>query len=356
MKSGQTERFGGGSRLVSACSRSPLFALPLFGFILGAEVLSADSSITICTQNLNNFGLPALERLREKRSREEREVKRGELVARFIEANCDLIALQEIISRDPEEGEEALSKLIAKSPLGSYLAYTGESQDPLSRVGFLVNPQVAKVIKTHSYADRELPKLSAYQRPRLFSRGPFEIELELVSGERKGSKLRLITFHFKSKYGSASDPVGRGWETYRMEIAEKLREIALSRVEEQAIPTLLLGDRNSTPDSASAKILTGILELQDFQELSGCMVSKGGIPYCPMSRAKRTASFTSVFDVVAQRVYKGSHNYRGKYHWIDDILYYRGGSRASFTSTRLVSAGAKASDHALLATTIKFNE
>jgi len=163
------------------------------------------------------------------------------------------------------------------------------------------------------------------QKPRLFSRGPLEIQLRVKSRERSPSKIvALVNFHFKSKHGASRDPAKLEWETYRMEMAEGLRRVVINRHEQgfNSGETILvvLGDRNSHFDAASAKILEGILTLNHFRGEGVCRLSKRGVPLCQAGRALPQRLFSVLLTDPEAKLLSGTFSFENTYSWLDDIL------------------------------------
>lgn len=285
--------------------------------------------LIICSQNLENYGfLNSVKRRVAKATAESLEYKSIDLVKRFLKRKCDVIAVQEIVAKNQAIGKQVLEKLAQLLKMQTNRIFdvrVGQSNDKNLRTGFLVARDRATVLGMLSYARVELPKLSEEQKPRLFSRGPLELQLN-VKG-RKGSYSKVVTIinmHFKSKRSTRYDPAGLEWETFRMEMAEALRRVILNRHEHSFTSgeTLLvvLGDRNSHFDSASAKILEGVITLRHFQEPGICRLSKRGVPLCQGGNALPQRLFSVLTLDKETRLQPGTYSYKGVYSWLDDIL------------------------------------
>ncbi len=298
----------------------------LFFVIFNVHILSATSQVTVCTQNLHNYGLYSATKGRQaKINREDFVFKEKSLIKRFSDVDCDIIAFQELLGND-KSSKEAIKNLSdnLKSYTGkSFDYYIGRSNDKFSRVGFLVAKNKVKVLNTFSYSKRELPKLLKEERPRYFTRGPFEINLEVKKVDEKFVTLTIITFHFKSQSGGYKDPAKLNWEILRMQSAEGLRQIAEEKVKNNDSKKenilILLGDRNSNFTSSSSKILDGTYLLSDFSK-SFCMVSKKGIPICK-EKIEKVPKFISVLTNDPEALMgQGSYIYKKQYSWLDEIL------------------------------------
>jgi len=323
------------------------------------------TELTVCSQNLYNYGSLADVRTRVPTiTPRSLAIQEAALVRRFLDVGCDVIAVQEILARNPhfaQENLQRLANLLQERTNRPFEALAGPSNDQRAHLGFIVARDRAQISNTISYARVELPKLSEEQRPRLFVRGPYEVQLEVRNRNGEGSRrVVLVNFHFKSQLNFPPDPAALQWETYRMEMAEALRRIVFNRHEsafaDGGTILLLLGDRNSHFDSASARILEGTLSLQHFQEEAPCRLSQRGAPLC----AKGTAMPPRLFSVLLQdpqtRHFPGTYRYGTTYSWLDDILMptpslrfarrdrYREGEYA----TGIIYEPAEASDHALV--------
>jgi hypothetical protein len=284
--------------------------------------------LTICSQNLNNFGTQKLTMARMSIDAEAFAEKEKAIVDRIFKAKCDVIALQEVLSRTEEEGREALGELEKNLALKTgrhFSIEVGSSNDASIRNGFLIAKDRAEVLNTLSYSRVELPKISEKQKPRLFLRSPLEIQITAKSLEEgKPKTITLINFHAKSKSGSAKDPTELEWETYRMEMSEAIRRIIEVRHHESLISgenlLVVLGDRNANFDMASAKIMDGSLRLSDFKADSFCRLSKRGVPICKAG-AQSTQFLFSVFTSDPQlKSFPGTFIFEKVYSWLDDIL------------------------------------
>ncbi len=353
---------------------SLLFVIMLPTMGLGQErsnVLDAEldfrgpPELVVCSQNLENYGSYFDSKARTPNlSMESFRQKEEALVQRFAKTRCDVIAVQELVGRTEESAESALHTLaesLRKVTNRLFDVRVGASNDPVLHNGFLVARDRAEVVTTVSYVKAELPKISPEQKPRLFSRGPLEVQLEVKPrGDSIAKTVSLVTFHFKSHAGSKGDPTGLQWEPYRIEMAEALRRIVENRHSRSLASgeTLLvvLGDRNSHFDTASAKILEGALSLALFSESGSCRLSKRGLPLCK-SGVRLPQKLFSVLTLDPQtRLQPGTLIYEKKFYWLDDILL--AGESLPFARREPLSGDSyasgvvykpeKASDHALV--------
>lgn len=283
----------------------------------------------VCSQNLHNYGSLNDVRVRiPDINSEQLEQKELALVSRFNEVGCDLIAVQEVLGGSIDEAEAALvrlAQLLRRRTNRIFRVYVGESNDRFSRLGFLVAADRADVLGTLSYSRVELPKLIEGERPRMFSRGPFELQLRVKA--LAGSYVKLltaVTFHFKSQRGAATDPAALDWESYRMQMAEAVRRIVEERhrqaLESGEVLLVLTGDRNSNFDTASARILEGTLQLDSFRGDGDCRLSKRGVPLCRPDISKPQRYFSVLTTDPDVRSTLGTYLYKRVYSWLDDIL------------------------------------
>ena len=286
--------------------------------------------LTICSQNLENYGVFAEAAARTPGfTQSDLERKEQALGTRFARANCDVIAVQELLGKTKESAEAGALQLarVAQKYTGRvFETRVGETNDQVSREAYLVARDRAEILSTLSYARVELPKIAEdKQKPRLFSRGPLEIQLRVKGLEESRERIvTLIDLHFKSKAGSSKDPTQLEWETYRMEQAEALRRIIEERhaqaLESAAAPLIVVGDRNADFQLASAKILTGNLTLAAFQGTAACRLGKQGTPLCQAGVAKPQILFSVLTSDPQTKLLPGTFSYKKEFSWIDDIL------------------------------------
>lgn len=383
------------SSLFFCCALAFVAAGRLGGAAIGPSVVAAQTrsgtfesspdprgkpELVVCSQNLDNYGLPALTQNRENISAAEFQAKEQALVQRFATAGCDVIAVQEVLGKNEEEalqGLRGLARALRTRQNRIYEAYVGATNDKTLRNGFLVASDRATVAATMSYANIELPKISPKQKPRFFSRGPFEIQLlvkpthdvaagkgadkaAVAGGGAETRNVVLVNFHFKSKSGKVGDPTGLEWETYRMEMSEGLRRVVEARHRRSftrgEVPLILLGDRNSNFDLASAKILDGTLTLRSFQTKGGCRMSKRGVPLCQAQSGLPRVLFSVLTDDPQTKLLPGTFRYEDVYSWIDEILMPAESLRTAWArydiagnyDSGVVYEPRAASDHALV--------
>jgi hypothetical protein len=285
--------------------------------------------LVVCSQNLKMFGtLEAMKQKVANYSPRERDIKIDELVDRFAAAGCDIIAVQEVLGRTTEIAEAALNDLaqnLQRRTNRFYEVRVGPGAEGGLALGFLAAKDRVNIVSTLSYARVELPKISPKEKPRLFSRTPLELQATVYSREGNVPKtVTLVNFHFKSKRGGAADPTGLEWETYRMEMAEALRRIVELRHKNSFASgetiLMLLGDRNSNFDVASARILEGSISLANFRANGGCRLTKRGLPICRADTSLPKRLFSVLTTSRSVLSLPGTFEYKGEYSWLDDIL------------------------------------
>lgn len=340
---------------IKAQSRTTLNPIP--------EAIENEPQITVCSQNLESYGTFTETRIRLGNiSQYEYEDKEKALVDRFSNVDCDIIALQEILGKTDQKASEALNRLIKvlnKKTGRVFKSISFGGPDPALRVGYLYALDKVEMLGSTSYGKIELPRISINQKPRNFSRGPLEVQFRTKAGENK-KILTLINIHFKSKRGGAEDPAQLDWETHRMEMAEALRRIVEERhkgaLQSAESILMVLGDRNSNFDVASAKILEGVLTLNDFQREGACRLNKTGAPLCRAQVSKAADLFSVLLTDPETKLIPGTFLYKKNYSWLDDILMPSPSLRyaqlkpdvANNYDTGVVFKPEEASDHAMV--------
>jgi Holliday junction resolvasome RuvABC endonuclease subunit len=340
-----------------------------------AVALTTPNKVTLCSQNLAQYGtFQSLQRKTPSLSKTEYEAKENGLIKRFSTVDCDIIAVQEIIARSESEAEELLGQFSEKMRRFSgrkfkVLASTG--LDPSSHTGFIIAESRAEVMNAVSYATVELPKLNPKQKPRFFLRAPLEVQLKLKNSSedappQPAKLMTLINIHFKSKRGAQDDPAALEWETVRMEMAEAVRRIIEKRhantVRSADEIMVVLGDRNSEPDSASARILEGRVTLSQFREQGSCRLSKRGVPLCKTDSAKDPLLLSILTTDPQTKYLPGTFHYKKDVYWLDDILLtlpslrfaWKEFDKAGDFDSGIVQGYKEASDHAMVYAILKY--
>ncbi len=322
--------------------------------------------LVLCSQNLNNLGDFALtkRRLDTSMTLGTFNAKIAGLAKRMITGECDVVAVQELLGANEAEATENLTRIAKVLHFHTGRVFdviVGKTNDPVSRVGYLMATDRVEMLAQVSYNRVELPKILPKERPRFFLRGPLELQLS-VRG-RNGSKSKIVTvvnFHLKSKGGRERDPAELEWETYRMQMAEAIRRIVESR-HERAFGSgetllVLLGDRNSNFDSAANDILSGTLTLDDFKLKGGCRLSKRGVAFCQKEKHRPLRLFSLLQSDPQTKTLTGTFHLRNVYSWLDDILVSQETMRFAWENYAIegdytsfvINEPADVSDHALI--------
>lgn len=321
----------------------------------------APEQLTICSQNLANYGLPeeVARRVTSKKG-VSLELREKLLVERFRRAGCQIIAVQEVVGQTAKAARAGLERLATQLSLATtrrFVPFLGEANSGDVRVGFLVSTEQLIVERAVSYAGALLPQLERGERFQRLSRGPLVVQVRW--GKRR---ITLVAIHLKSKYGGGRDPSRLQFELLRMQMAEHIRLLAEAHFASELIGDhewfIVLGDRNSRPESASNRILRGDASLSDFRSTGGCIVSKGGESICAGEPHPREPRFDSVLvRRFIEGEAKGTYQFRERFEWIDDILINRWALRPAIQQgetprTQVVWEPKGASDHALVAVTL----
>lgn len=296
------------------------------------------AELKICSQNLNRF----MDSSRKRASEKDRFIMES-FLERVSKQSCDVLALQEVSGRSTKEASrvlKALREYLQKETAREYRYYVSKSNDSYIRNAYLVAKGVGKVVETKSFSDYSLRPLSKYGRERYFSRGPFMLHLRVpTKGIDEEKDLLIFNLHFKSKRDSWKDPGKVKFEDLRMEMAEGLREIAMrEKIGFSNEPiVVILGDRNSSINSASANILYGKYRLDDFREL--CALNEDSSAKCKKNFDGHKKVLTSIFYPRGGELEEGksSYKYRKKFFLYDDIVvssedlgFFKGGFEGGY--------------------------
>ncbi len=309
---------------------------------------SNSQKLTICSQNLNNFGYFS----NKDRYFGRKEVflkQKTSLVKRLLDSKCDIVAVQEVLGNSIFNAKKSLSLLTEEITDKSGRLFDfkiGEVNDRRRFLGFMYAVDKFKYKKDNSYFRTYLPKREKLDPSAGFSRGPFRLDLE---HRQTGKDFTFITFHFKSKSSkSGIDYSGYSWELPRMRMAQGLNNI-LDKLQNELQNTqiIVLGDRNSEHFSASAKILQGELNLNEFKSNGGCHLKKSGKFDCKL---KSEAHYESLLERSNKKI--ATYYYKNKPEWIDDIFVPKNSIEklrgVEFSSSGVSFKNKNASDHGLL--------
>lgn len=286
--------------------------------LLLPTVARADGRIRICSQNLHRYG-----EVSPRKRGESREQQRAFLVRRFLDAECDVVAVQEVVGSSRSEAQCTLEEIAtawSRAIDRPVRAIVGESRDEYIRNGFLLAEGRARLLETKSYLDAPLPRLQPLGPVGRFLRPPLALVLELPNGQR----VMPMNIHFKSKSRGYLDPSGTNYENVRMEMAEGVRAILAEEERRRPAGTLfvVLGDRNSDLSSAASAVLSGSRTLEDFRR-GDCSVSDDLTPQCSGS-ALRPARLVGLFEARSREFPgeypRGSYRYKGREELLDEIF------------------------------------
>lgn len=275
--------------------------------------------LVVCSQNLFRFSDKDAKRSNKLR----REKQKKFLITRMKDAACDVVALQELMGGGQTEALEVaveLADALGKRSGRKYRAFAGRSKNKYSTNGFLVAEDAGTVEDVQSHWRQRLPKLQPRGPSATFTRGPLSIVLKRPSG----SKVVLVSFHFKSRHQSWKDHTRTDFESIRMQEAAGLRSIirSLRREYGREVEVIALGDRNSGADSAAADILRGSRMLSDFDSPRKCRLSPEETAECD-ALPEKPSDLVDLFALRQtehpRKYTKGSFRYRGKESVFDDI-------------------------------------
>jgi len=243
------------------------------------------------------------------------------LIDRILHAKCDVVAVQEVYGRSKSEGAKSLSaftEALSDAAREDFTSVVGDAEYDEIRNGFIIRVRAGRILKVESPAERNLPKLVPFGRSHRATRQPLGLALDVSETARH---LVLVNIHFKSKVRGFKDPTGYEFEILRMESSEQARTFATGLARSLRAPavTMILGDRNAPPESASDSILSGELALEDFQAGGGCVLDGPDRSDC-RRKPLRVPDFVPLFPANQRG---GSEKYRGREQWIDGIYLDR---------------------------------
>lgn len=263
------------------------------------------------------------------------ESKLSYLKQRILEVDPDVIALQEIGSRSPDD-TQSLDDLQAHLQNYPYKALSSNPDRRLIRVGFLSK---LDILQTDDFADfpagelSQVPDWSSKPPVTQMGRGGLRIEIELSSGLR----IRLINLHLKSKLitylpTARANPrfqprdenersIGQGLALLRRTAEAVTVRVYLNSLmqPDDTTETIVLGDLNDEPRAATTQLLLGPedadittddkLDIVRLYNLVDSIPRRGD-----ESNDKRFLSSKERF----------SRIYKGRYELIDHILVSKG--------------------------------
>lgn len=357
--------------------------------------------VTICTQNLWNYGVAEdVQRLRRsetslRKVRSDLERQERGLLARLEE--CDVVALQEIVGdREASAGRalDRLARLLAERTGHRYETRLADTGDVI-RNGFLVRTDGAWVIEgfAGNHSGDRLPALRGFPRVA-WDRGPAEIVLEMRAGradraagsaERAGEgerpaeaapggtdergaalappvRLRVIDAHLKSKIEKewAPDRHRERWERVRVIQARALLDLARRRLTENPDElVLVVGDLNSGRGSAARAVLSGRIDPASLLTPRDCIDPEGAVA-CDLPRGP--AVLTDLAENDPDLRGRGSYRFDGREELIDGIFASEGAARlarapgaaAGDYDVKLQGRIGEGSDHKMILVRLRF--
>lgn len=345
------------------------------------------SAVRVCSQNLNRYG---------KSHGKKHKDQESDLVERVIKARCDVLGVQELYGESKKQATRTLVRFIRaleKRSGREYDLFVGESQDPEIRNAVIYDVRIGKLLWAKSYGRELLPKLQPLGPNRRHLRAPVGLALqvrltktnqdsagyydknrqievaELSSNQQTGQiTLLIINYHFKSKVRSDLDPTQTQYESERLASAAHVHYLMAQEIaatsQDKPLIALMLGDRNSGPQSASAGVLRGRPEFNNFLYRGGCEIDESLRPSCPAGVA--TSSKTRFIDLLDwhnqlnphRELY--SYRFRSEEEIIDEILVWERSSRylVGPSGPRVQTTGnyRQGSDHRLVWAEIRLPE
>ncbi|MDD2943421.1 MAG: hypothetical protein PHC51_10705 [bacterium] len=326
------------------------------------QILKPVRELTICSQNLHRYGDAGSKGAKRKKQREY-------LTGRFVEAECDLVALQEVIGKTIRQSQSILDELVKNLNQRSgrrFVALTGPSNDESIRNAWLVDENKTKPIAMLSLKQDLLPKLQKNMPPAYYSRGPLllRIEVPIVNGSKK---LALINFHLKSKANSWKDPFKSQFEHLRLQMAAGLYNSAsqITKSEPQTM-VILAGDRNTTQKSPSHIVLSGKRPISDFSSSGYCRITNQAESTClaqpPGLKQNSTKDRPLFMGAIQSQFTKeinsgdlGSYRFRGRYELIDEIYLPSDSLTPKQVKSGFAGKIGEGSDHLLVWTRLRLN-
>ena len=357
---------------------------------------AAADEVTVCTQNLWNYGLPEV--VQKLRRRADRIASIRASLARQEQAlaarlsGCDIIAFQELLGEDDHQARAALDRLGAVLEERTGHLYRGRMADTrdVIRNGFLLRTDAAltEVSFDGRHSSDRLPSIPAFPQVS-WDRGPAELVVELrqnvpvrgrddrgVPGAHKAQstreaerapvaarlRLRVVTAHLKSKSAreGSDDPDGEHWERRRVVQAGAILDLARRRQRERPAELLfVVGDINCDRGSAARAVLTGEIDPATLLSPHDCIGSEGQVE-CELPHRSRV--LLDLADRDPDLRGRGSYRFGGREELIDGIfaspraasLARKPGAAPDDYDVELAGRLYEGSDHRLLRVTLRY--
>ena len=357
----------------------------------GALCPAGAADVTVCTENLFNYGIPEdVQRIRypertlqQVRGRILRQEKA--LVTRM--AACDIVAVQEVVGDEQQRALSALDRLgrlLSQSTGRRYSAFVADSSDVI-RNGFLLRSDgdLSEAQFDGAHTSDPLPRIPRFGEVH-WKRGPAELVVELRQEElrqeagsprgsdapRKGRRggdapkssavtLRVISAHLKSKREAGSpDPKHEKWERIRVVEASGLLGLATRQMQEQPEELLLVaGDMNNDRGSPTQEALSGEIDPASLLSPRDCIDEEARLA-CDLPR--RAPHLINLLDRAPDLRGKGSYRFNRHEELIDVIfaspqtarIARKPGGAAEDYDVGLIGRFGSGSDHLLARVTL----
>lgn len=268
----------------------------------------------VCSQNLYRYG--EKHSIKSPKGKKQRDF----LVSRISEANCSVVAFQELVGKNKYQAEQtlvSLSEELKKATNKDYQLFLANSNDRLIRNAFLVTSSDFIIEKVENWSHNILPNLDFRGSPKTHARGPLFLQLKPKSASNKN--IIIVTEHFKSKTRAWKDPTNTQFEFLRAAAAADIKNQLLELKSNNAIE-IFLGDRNSGPSSASAQVLSGRLHFDDFKRGGACRITEFGSPLCH-KEVNRRPDFIPIIETLGSKLRKEIYTYKARKPTIIDEVY-----------------------------------
>lgn len=256
----------------------------ILGFC-SSSTFAADRVVTICTQNLFRLG----EKDNIKSPQFEKQM--AYLIGRIKSADCDFVGLQEVAGKNIRESEKIIATFtsnVSRQLNKDFEYILSKSNDNFIRNGALVSKDNFYIEHVENWNHNVLPKLDIRSAPWSYSRGPLVIKLKLKNSEDRDAikELYIVNDHLKSKSRGWKDNTNTNYEFARLLSAAGIKE-SMNSIKSSSMIEVFLGDRNSGESSATAQLLQGRLDLDNFRRGGSCEVSTEGSALCPQNAYKK---------------------------------------------------------------------
>ena len=329
---------------------SSIFNLLFCGLCLfiGVQNVAADgNTFKVCSQNIYRLG--------EKGSFKDNQFQSqlSWLVKRIVNADCSIVALQEVPSKGNKVSTQIL-EILANNIKGrngkTFEIVLSNSNDSYIRNAFLVSTDFS-IVKSENWNHDSLPKLDIRSAPWSYARGPLALWLK-AKKINSDFEIFIVTDHLKSKSKGWKDPNGSQYELSRVLSAASIKRKFL---ENKSVKTLeiYLGDRNAGPSGASSQVLQGRVSFDDFKRGGHCEISSEGSALCSPG-AYDVPDMVPVLETLAAKTNRdlGTFKMGRKEEILDEIYVFKDDEKLIQDKVGRIKAGVegefrKGSDHLL---------